>query len=305
MIRSVTVTNYLGESIKLDLARPELSGFAVKSITGLGPGKSMINISEVATSDGGRFNSARISSRNIVISLVFLWLNNTIEELRHLSYKYFPLKRQVTLFIETDERQVETTGYVESNEPNIFSDQEGTDVSIICPDPYFYSAGEHGDMTTVFSGIAPMFEFPFGNESLTEKLLEMGNIVNRAEGLITYTGDAEIGLTITVHALGEASNLSIYDLTTQEVIRIDSAKLEALTGSGIIAGDDIIICTVKGQKSVRLVRNGITTNIINCLGKSSGWFQLVKGDNIFAYTADEGIINLQFEANNRIAYEGV
>ena len=305
MIRAVTVTNYLGESITLDLARPELSGFAVKSITGLGPGASTINVSEIATNDGGRFNSARISSRNIVLSLLFLWLDHTIEELRHLSYKYFPLKRQVTLFIETDNRKAEITGYVESNEPNIFSNQEGTDISIICPDPYFYSAGEDGVNTTVFSGIEPMFEFSFSNESLTENLLEMGRIANRAEGLVHYTGDAEIGLTITIHALGEASGLAVYDLTTQEVMRIDTDKLETLTGSGIVAGDDIVICTVKGRKSVQLVRNGVTTNILNCLDKNSDWFQLVKGDNILAYTADEGAINLQFEVSNRTAYEGV
>lgn len=37
MIKSVTVVNHLGESLKLDLASPEKSGFIVKSIEGLGP----------------------------------------------------------------------------------------------------------------------------------------------------------------------------------------------------------------------------------------------------------------------------
>lgn len=32
MIKSVTVTNYLGDSVKLELMRPEKSGFIVKSI---------------------------------------------------------------------------------------------------------------------------------------------------------------------------------------------------------------------------------------------------------------------------------
>ena len=32
MIKSVTVVNHLGESLKLDLASPEKSGFIVKSI---------------------------------------------------------------------------------------------------------------------------------------------------------------------------------------------------------------------------------------------------------------------------------
>lgn len=49
MIRAITVTNYLGDSIKLDLARPEQSGFVVTSVTGLGSGKANINMTEIKT----------------------------------------------------------------------------------------------------------------------------------------------------------------------------------------------------------------------------------------------------------------
>lgn len=58
MIKSITVTNYLGDSIKLELARPEESGFIVTSVTGLGAGKANINMTEVATNNGGLFNSS-------------------------------------------------------------------------------------------------------------------------------------------------------------------------------------------------------------------------------------------------------
>ena len=88
-------------------------------------------------------------------------------------------------------------------------------------------------------------------------------------------------------------------------MRIDTDKLAKFTGSGIIAGDDIIICTVKGKKSITLQRAGKTTNILNCLVKNANWFQLAKGDNLFAYTADSGASNLQFKIENRIIYEGV
>lgn len=122
MIKSITVTNYLGESLKIELARPDLSGFVVQSITGLGPGKATINISEESTRDGGLYNSARLSKRNIVIGLkYYYWSDKTIEELRHLSYKYFPIKKRVKLLIETDGRQAETEGYIEANDPDILS----------------------------------------------------------------------------------------------------------------------------------------------------------------------------------------
>ena len=52
MIRAVTVTNYLGESKRFELAFPEESGFAVQSISGLGPSKADINTTEISTNDG-------------------------------------------------------------------------------------------------------------------------------------------------------------------------------------------------------------------------------------------------------------
>ena len=304
MIRAITVTNYLGDSIKLDLVRPEQSGFIVTSVTGLGSGKANINMTEVATNDGGLFNSSRLPSRNIVISLKYLW-HDSIEDVRQLSYKYFPIKKKLTLLIETDNRQAEIDGYTETNEPTIFSKDEGSDISIVCPNPFFYSAGKDGINTTIFYGVEPLFEFPFSNESLYECLLEMGRIQNQTEKTIVYSGDAEIGVTITIHAIGEARNITIYNTGTREIMRIDTDKLKAFTGSGIIPGDEIIICTVKGQKSITLLRNGKTTNILNCLDKNADWFQLAKGDNIFAYTVEEGRANLQFRIENRIVYEGV
>lgn len=307
MIKSFTITNYLGDSLKLDMGRPEQSGFLIKSVSGLGPSKANINTAEVSTNDGSLFNSARLNQRNIVFELIFVESVNreNIEDIRQKSYKYFPMKKNLDLLIETDNRIVKTIGYVESNEPNIFSSQEGAQISVICPDPHFYSAGPDGNNTTVFYGIESAFEFPFSNESLTEPLIVFGHIRNKTENVITYKGDSEIGVTIQIHAIGEASNITMYNTGTRESMRIDTVRLEALTGSGIVAGDDIIIKTQKGDKSITLVRGGKTTNILNCLDKGSDWFGLTKGDNIFAFTAETGTTNLQFWIDNKVIYEGV
>ena len=306
MIRSVTVTNYLGESMKLDLTRPDLSGFIVEKITGLGPGKADINVTEMSTTDGGRFNSARLPKRNIVINLRFYnWMKNkSIEDLRKLSYRYFPIKRELTLTIQTDNRTLEIKGNVESNEPDIFSKDEGTVISIICAEPSLYSAGSKGITSTAFSGIVPRFTFPFSNP-VEEKTLIMGDIQNRTENVLIYKGDHDIGVTIRIHAIGEARNVTIHNLKTREQMKIDTDKLIAMTGSPIIAGDDINIVTLVGQKSITLIRDGVEINILNCLDRNSDWLRLVKGDNIIAYTVDTGSVNLQFVIENRTIYEGV
>lgn len=304
MIKRVTITNHLDESITLELLEPEKSGFIIKSISGLGPVKANVNFTELATNDGAIDNSARLEPRNIVMELQFME-NPTIEATRLLSYKFFPIKRNITFLIETDSRICETVGRVESNEPDIFSDKEGCQVSIMCPDPYFYSSGDTGNTETVFYGTEPMFEFPFSNESLTEPLLEFGSIENRTEGTVYYEGDAEVGITIRIHAVGEAEGLTIYNTGTREIMRINDEKLIALLGSGIQAGDEITITTTRGSKGITMLRGGITTNILNVLDKPITWFQLSKGDNIFAYTASAGLTNLQFRIENKTIYEGV
>lgn len=301
MIKTVTVTNHLDESIRLDLFNPDDSGFVISNIDGLGPVKANVNFTELATNDGSIDNSARLESRNIVLSLIFL-PNPTIEDTRLSSYKYFPIKRNIKVLIETDNRICETTGRVESNEPEIFSEQEGCQVSIMCPDPYFYSAGNE---YTTFYGTDPLFEFPFSNESLTENMIEFGVIENKTEGTIHYDGDAEVGITIKIHAIGTAKGLSIYNLKTREIMRINDDNLEAIMGSGIQAGDDITIVTSRGLKGITMLRSGVSTNILNALGRPINWFQLKKGDNMFAYTATSGITNLQFKIENKVVYEGV
>lgn len=307
MIYSFTITNYLGDTIKLTLREPALSGFLIKSVTGLGPVKANINTTEVATNDGSKFNSARLTQRNIVFQMVFVdtLKGESVEDIRQKSYKYFPTKKNVDIIIETDNRYVKTTGYVESNEPNIFSSQEGAQISIICPDPYFYTAGDNGDIVTEFYSIAPMFEFPFSNESLTDPMIVFSEIQSRAAGVITYYGDTEIGMVIRIHALGEATNIAIYNTDTREVMRIDTDKIKKITGKGLVVSDDIIINTAKGNKSITLLREGVSYNILNCLGKNPDWFTLTKGDNVFAFTAETGITNLQFRVENKIIYEGV
>lgn len=163
MIKSLTVTNPKGESLKIELLRPELSGLIIKSIDGLGPPTASISSSEIATMDGALYVGSRLETRNIVITFL-MGENPSVEVNRLKTYQYFPTKRPITLQIETDTKTAQIQGYVESNEPEIFSEQEETKISIVCLDPYFYDA----DKTIInFSDVIPKFEFAFENNNLT------------------------------------------------------------------------------------------------------------------------------------------
>ena len=308
MIKAVTVINYLGEQLKMSLTNPFETGFAITNIDGLGPGKSTINVTELTSTDGSLYNSARLSSRNIVLELRFLGTPD-IESVRQKTYKYFPIKKPLTLVFETDRRTCYIDGYVESNEPVIFSEAEETQISIICPDPYFYSLSSQ---TSTFSGIVSKFEFPFSNEITPSDLeptndrnIELSTLEFSREQNIFYEGDSEIGVTIHLRSIGTVEHVTIYSTQTREFIKIDTDKLRTLTGNVIIAGDELTICTVKGKKSITLLREGETINILNCLTKDSSWIQLIKGDNVFAYTAEVGPEMLFFSVENNVVYEGV
>lgn len=317
MIQSLTVTNYLGESITIPMMNSESTGFILHDMTGLGPPTASVNTSKVATKDGSKYNSARAEERNIVLPMYFTPIP-TIEDARHRSYKYFPLKKPVILAFKTDNRECQIVGYVETNEPDICSDREGCQVSIICPNPYFSSIY---DTVTSFSGVEAAFEFPFSNEDTLDSYdrmiafgplaagsphIEFGKIVVKAENLVRYEGDAESGIQIRITASATVKNITIYNVDTRGTMHIYHDKLVALTGSGIVKGDEIIITTDKGSRSVTLLRNGKSTNILNAIDpRNDEWFSLAKGDNIFAYTADEGSDYLMFVVDHTTLYEGI
>ena len=309
MIYSIIVTNYQNQSIELDLRRPEESGFVIFNITGIGPGSADILTTDLVIQDGSIYNMSRRTRRtiNLTIKNIFVRRNDKIvmneEDTRQLTYKYFPVKKPVTLTFKTNNRTATILGYVESNEPVIFTNQVHTQISILCPDPNFYS---HEIMITTFEGVVSMFEFPFSNESLTENLLILGEIWPAATRSVFYQGDVEVGVELMIFSRGNVAGFVIfnYDNPTERM-SINDERLISLTGSGIKRDDKIVISTIRGQKSITLFRENKQYNILNALNRDAFWFQLRKGDNIFAYAADTGIAHVIFRIENRIAYEGL
>lgn len=296
MIKAVTVTNKQGESMRTELASPEKSGFVIQKIDGLGAPKATANIVSSLNGNIAMVNSVSVAARNIVLSLKPL-PKPSVEDYRQETYRYFPIKQEVTILVETDNRMCETTGIVESNEPDIFNKNETIQISIVCPNPFFYRAGPDGTEITRFYEVDPLFEFEFSSEQ--EEKLEFGSIEKNAEKTIWYTGDSEIGILMIIHFLGEAKNIHIYNVSTGGSMTIKT------DGLNLKSGDEIYISTLHGEKYARLLRNGAYTSILNALDKNSEWFTLLKGKNIFAFTADEGADNLLFSIESRVLYEGV
>lgn len=309
MIKKIVVTNPKGQALDLELANPDKSGLAVARVEGLGPPKANINGQEMASADGMFYASARADSRTITFTLEMRSRDKSspygylsIEDARHLTYVYFPLKKEVTVTVYTDSQTLYTKGYVESNEPDIFSKHESAVITIICPDPYMY---ELGDSRTVFSGVQPKFEFPFSNESLTDPLLEMSQIWLDTTAVLDYDGTVDTGILITIHAFGACEDINLYNIDTNEQIVIDTSKIETITGTAFQSKDDIVISTVRGDRYCKLLRNGVYTNIIGALGRDTDWFQISNGDNAFGFSAKSGASNISVTFSYQNAYVGV
>ncbi len=299
MIESIAVTNHLGSKMTLELSSPEKSGLIVKSITGLGANTN-INSSKLATADGEIFNSARMKPRDIVIT--FIYDESDPEAARLKTYTYFPTKKKVRLDFKTTYSNCYIEGWVEKNEMTIFNKQAYGAITINCLDPYFYSNAIN---TTYMSGIEPLFEFPFEKDSSDNTTIQMGELRVLKERSVWYTGDHDIGITVNMHLIGPVEQLAIYNVKTREKMSFNDTLIETLTGSKLIALDDIVICTVNGSKIIQLYREGVSYNIINAINRDADWFTLTKGDNLFTYTADVGEYNVQMNIQNRVIYEGI
>lgn len=312
MIYIVGARNPKNQMLEMVLTKPEQTGINVKNVTGITPIGGEIYITPFGTIDGGLYAGSRVPSRNVILTLG-MWPRlkkngtlDTIEESRLTLYNYFRIKDPIDLVFYTDNRQLIISGYTESVEVDIFSDHEEATVSIICVDPWFYTIG-HPDIG--FSGTRGTFEFPFSSENGSnnpDKLLEFGNVSLDTRMTIPYKGDIKTGFKATIEFYNDKfKNIYLYNMDTRETFTIYTDRINILTGRPLDYGDEIQISTVSGNKYASLLRDGKFTNIISAVDKNSDWFQLTKGDNVFAIASDYGVENINIMLNYEDRFAGI
>ncbi len=257
----------------------------VLKIDGLTPAAASVNSSRTAGADGSQISGVYIPNRNVVI---YLSIKEPVEQNRQKLYMLFRVKKMCTLHYISKTRNVRIKGVVESFADDIYSKKQIAQISIICPNPFLEN--NTGDYVS-FSETLNTFEFPF---SIPDEGIEFGTITRKVEQIID-AGAIDTGAVFHLNIDGTVSNPAIYNLTTQEYF--------SLTGS-FVNGDEIIINTQKGQKSVYLLRNGEKINILGNRVRGSTWLQLVSGINIISFSAD-GKENITLSVEFTKKYEGV
>lgn len=156
MIRGVRVINQNGDDVLMTLDGLERGPFSLWSIEGLDQGDADINVDEIANTDGAIFNSARQTSKELTITAL---LNNDIQLSREYAYKYFPLKKKITIIVYLDDRDnggmksYITEGYVKSNPVDIFAKTCAMRATIIRTKPYFYENYSHGEYFNIYDTV--------------------------------------------------------------------------------------------------------------------------------------------------------
>ena len=304
MIYTIIATNAKGDSVELDLANPWAGGIAVTGASGLGPAEGTINTVNFATSDGALFNSSRIKSRDIELNLKFL--GSDIEAVRHKLLRYFRVKHPITLDFITDYRHTYITGHVEKNEIDIFSNSEGADLTIVCPNPFFKLRDPvKGKNSVRFTTSTPSFEFEFQDPNSDSPTLIFGEMTATGETVVVYEGDADASTIVDIQFLGPASGVKLYNTTTQTRINIDTNEISRLLGSTIRAGDRLSISSGVGDKYVKAYRDGKVYNALSALDKDSDWIFLTPGDNLITVRADTGIDNVSAIVSFENLYESI
>lgn len=280
------------------------SKFQLISITGLNPPKAQINVSTIAGLDGAKFNSAKLETRNVVINLK---INGDVEENRQFLYTFCPTKEWCKFYFRNANRNVFIECYVESNECDLFTNNEIMQISLICPYPYFK------DMQQIVDDISKVlsaFEFPFaiGSKGATNpfalidedtddavpiSIIDSARIANVYNSSESETGFIiEIDIYDIVHSIQIVNTITGKNLTLKYDFEIN---------------DKVIINTNKSQKAITLLRNGKNSNLFPALQKGSTFFQLSLGDNFFGYTVDnsdnDSSVHILFKHNN--TYRGV
>ena len=105
-------------------------------------------------------------------------------------------------------------------------------------------------------------------------------------------GDRETGVVVTFVARGAVKNPRIDNLTTGEFLRIIT---------DLNTGDSLSICTRRGEKRIEL--NG--QNINQKIDRQSSFFQMIVGENVLKYSADDGYNNLDVYLRWTPEYLGV
>lgn len=231
--------------------------YEIKFIDGLNPAPSTIVTNEYAFIEGSSFQSAKSQPRNIVLTVGFnpdYSLGVDYTALRRGLYSYLTPSTNVRMEFDLGGGEYRTIdGYVETHEADIFTKKPLSQISILCPDPYFKNLNENNEVVVDLSSVV-------SNDT--------------AEVIVEYEGEVRNGLEMSIGG----NNSDGWTITSSSGGRA--------TGSMVIDGFDPLgsnlyldINTTPGRKSVVYGSD----SMLDVVGLESDWLGLLPGENTIEF----------------------
>ena len=293
MNRSATFTNTEDNiNIVIDGNCP---GIVIETIEGIYAFQGEVFTSPYSQTSGDRYKSTRAPRRNIVVSGKIyddFWDN------RQLMYRVFRLGSLGRFcYTEPDQSNRYADYYVESVEIDQDAYRGEYQISLICPDPFFYDgANEVIDLAAWES------DFIFEHDFLTAPGEELGHreaaMIHEVQNLNGVDG---IGMQIVMTASGSVTNPYVYLYETGERITIGTSE-NPYTLDG---AKQVTINTTTGKKNIVQFANNVETRINEYLDPDSVFFQLRAGMNTIGYNAASGAEYLNVHIEYKMRYLGV
>lgn len=232
----------------------------IRDIDGLGPVKSEITTIPSGVSRGETYQGSSTGKRNVVLTLGFNpnWSTQTMSNLRQLLYSYLMTEQWCKLRFHSDELPTtDIEGYVESFEPNIFSQDPEIQISVINPKPDFIEID-----ATIFTGTVDdgTNQHVINYEGTISAGFEVR--VDRSVALPAYSGP----VTIQIENSEGVKSIVVNPVTINTV---QSYKMSSVQGAKRVQNEAII--------------DGSVTNLLK--NKSGDWPELQPGENLLSVVA--------------------
>lgn len=277
--RTVICTNEDGFSLMFN--EIEFNPFFLAGIDGIYDAKNKVYVSENSMIDGATYQGSVAEYRNIVLRLKDI---EDYPENRDMLNRLFKEKSKGTLvFSEADAPPRKIEYYVESMQSTEDYFPRIHEISLICPDPFFYDI--EGSEEAMASWVSA-FTFPFSSTSAGFVFGYQSN--EKIKTIQNDIAEDNIGVTITITCMGNVTNPSITHIETGDRISIGHSGKPF----EIVTGDVVTITTTTGNKHVTLTHDGTTSEVNHYLTEDSVFVQLMRGSNSFGFNADSGLNNM-------------
>lgn len=235
--------------------------------------------------DGDTVNNVQAQPRPLVLNLR-IKSGVKVETAKREILRVIKPKQYGSLVWEQDDRELTIKGLVENIDMPRWANGIVMQVTLYCEQPFWE------DIDYIVQQISEAIDLHYFTDSPADMLyfpddgIPLGEYDTIRTKSFHNAGDVSVGLEISILAHNTVTNPIIYNQDGQ-FFGVGYAGRPLV----MQAGDNIVITTHKGRKTVTL--NGV--NIFDKIKPNSTWLQLAAGDNTFSIDSDDdNISNMSF-----------